>query len=147
VKRWLVSFQTKALKSLRGKPNLCAGSEITGLNFLKAVVLGFLEKPDASLNEMAQSFLDIGVEVTAQGIDERINAFSVAFLRAIFAQVLELFKNKCPAFGCLQQFSAINLVDSSTNLPDNMADEYPGCGRVPASGFENPIGLRLFMAI
>lgn len=106
-------------------------SEITGLGFLKAVVLGFLEKPDSSLNEIAQSFLDVGVEVTAQGIDERINAFSVDFLRRIFLQALEIFKNKCPLpLSVLQQFSAINIVDSSTkSLPENMADEYPGCGR------------------
>lgn len=109
-------------------------SEITGLSFLKAMVLGFLEKSDSSLNEIAQSFLDIGVEVTAQGIDERINAFSVAFLRAIFSQALEIFKNKCPLpISILQQFSAINIVDSSTkSLPENMANEYPGCGRAGA---------------
>ena len=71
-------------------------SEITGLSFLKAVVLGFLEKPDASLNEMAQSFLDLDVSVTPQGIDERINLFSVAFLRALFSQALEIFKVNCP---------------------------------------------------
>ena len=106
-------------------------SEISGLNFLKAMVLGFLEKSDSSLNEIAQSFLDVGVEVTPQGIDERINIFSVAFLRAIFSQALEIFKNKCPLpLSVLQQFSAINIVDSSTkSLPENMADEYPGCGR------------------
>lgn len=109
-------------------------SAITGLNFLKAVVLGFLEKPGSSLNELAQSFLDVGVEVTPQGIDERINAFSVVFLRNLFSQALELFKNKCPLpLSVLQQFSAINIVDSSTkSLPENMADEYPGCGRVGA---------------
>lgn len=109
-------------------------SAITGLNFLKAMVLGFLEKPGSSLNELAQSFLDLGIEVTAQGIDERINAFSVAFLRKLFSQALELFRNKCPLpLSVLQQFSAINLVDSSTkSLPENMADEYPGCGRTGA---------------
>jgi hypothetical protein len=109
-------------------------SAITGLNFLKAMVLGFLEKPGSSLNELAQSFLDVGVEVTPQGIDERINAFSVVFLRTIFSQALELFKNKCPLpLSVLQQFSAINMVDSSTkSLPENMAEEYPGCGRVGA---------------
>jgi hypothetical protein len=33
----------------------------------------------------------------------------------------------------LEQFSAIHIVDSSTkSLPENMADEYPGCGRVGA---------------
>ena len=106
-------------------------SEISGLNFLKAMVLGFLEKSDSSLNAIAQSFLDMGVEVTPQGIDERINIFSVAFLRTIFSQALEIFKNKCPLpVSVLQQFSAINIVDSSTkSLPENMADEYPGCGR------------------
>jgi hypothetical protein len=109
-------------------------SEMTGLGFLKAMVLGFLEKPDASLNEIAQSFLDVGVEISPQGVDQRINAFSVAFLQSIFRQALELFKNKCPLpLSVLQQFSAINLVDSSVkSLPDNMADEYPGCGRVGA---------------
>lgn len=109
-------------------------SEITGVRFLKAVVMGFLEKPGSSLNELAQSFLDLGVEVTAQGIDERINVFSVAFLQAIFRQALALFKNKGRLpLSVLQQFSAINIVDSSTkSLPENMADEYPGCGRVGA---------------
>lgn len=109
-------------------------SEITGVGFLKAVVMGFLEKPGSSLNELAQSFLDLGVEVTAQGIDERINVFSVAFLQAIFCQALERFKNKGRLpLSVLQQFSAINIVDSSTKaLPEHMADEYPGCGRTGA---------------
>lgn len=109
-------------------------SAISGLKFLKAVVMGFLEKSGSSLNELAQSFLDVGVEVTPQGVDDRINAFSVVFLRTIFSQALELFKNKCPLpLSVLQQFSAINIVDSSTkSLPENMAEEYPGCGRVGA---------------
>lgn len=106
-------------------------SAITGLNFLKAVVLGFLEKSGSSLNELAQSFLDVGVEVTPQGVDDRINAFSVAFLRKLLSQALAHFKNKCPLpLSVLQQFSAVNIVDSSTkSLPENMVEEYPGCGR------------------
>ena len=106
-------------------------SAITGVRFLKAMVLGFLEKSGSSLNELAQSFLDVGVEVTPQGVDDRINGFSVVFLRTIFSQALERFKNKCPVpLSVLQQFSAINIVDSSTkSLPENMAEEYPGCGR------------------
>jgi hypothetical protein len=109
-------------------------SAIRGLNFLKAVVLGFLEKSGSSLNELAQSFLDVGVAVTPQGVDERINAFSVVFLRNLFSQALERFRNKCPLpLSVLQQFSAINIVDSSTkSLPENMAEDYPGCGRTGA---------------
>lgn len=105
-------------------------SSISGLNFLKALVLGFLDKADASLNELAQSFLDLGVVVTAQGVDERINRFSVAFLRAVFAQVLAIFKSQCALpVPLLQQFSAIHIVDSSVkSLPESMAHDYPGCG-------------------
>jgi hypothetical protein len=105
-------------------------SNITGINFLKAMVLGFLEKSDASLNGLAQSFLDMGVRVTPQGVDERINPFSVAFLRAVFSQALAIFKSHCPLpLPILQQFSAINILDSSVkSLPESMAEEYPGCG-------------------
>jgi hypothetical protein len=71
-------------------------SEITGVGFVKAVVMGVLEKSGASLNDLAQSFLDLGVEVSVQGIDERINGFRVRFLKAIFSQALELFRNKGP---------------------------------------------------
>ena len=61
-------------------------SPITGQVFLKALVLGFLEKPAASLNEIAQSCLDVGVAVSAQAVDERINAFSVAFIQECFVK-------------------------------------------------------------
>lgn len=105
-------------------------SPITGQVFLKALVLGFLEKPKATLNEIAQSCFDLGVSVTTQAVDERINAFSVAFVREMFCQALMVFKSRQPLkLAILQQFSAINLVDSTTKaLPDDMEADYPGCG-------------------
>ena len=120
-----VEETARATKFVRRKSN------ISGLSFLKALVLGFLENPAGSLNDMAQSFLDLGVGVTPQGIDERINCFSVAFLRALFSQALEIFRVNCPLpLSILQQFTAINIVDSSTKaLPETMAEAYPGCGR------------------
>jgi hypothetical protein len=109
-------------------------SPITGEVFLKALVLGFLEKPRASLNEIAQACLDMGVAVTAQAIDERINASSVAFVQNMFHQALQLFKPHQPLpLAILEQFTSINLVDSTTKaLPDHMATEYPGCGGLSA---------------
>lgn len=105
-------------------------SKLDGLNFLQVSVFGFIENPQGSLNHLAQVSLDLGVEITPQGIDERINEHSVAFLKEMFSQAMETFKNGRPLpLEVLQQFRAINILDSSVKaLPDNMVEEYPGCG-------------------
>jgi hypothetical protein len=107
-------------------------SRLDGLMFLKALVFGFIERPNASLNELAQVCFDLGVEITPQGLDERINAYSVAFLKSIFAQAIEMFQNSLSLpLPTLQQFSAIHIVDSTVKeLPDSLMQEYPGCGGV-----------------
>ena len=54
-------------------------SKLDGLDFLRVLVFGFIENPQGSLNHLAQVSLDLGVEITPQGIDERI---SEAYRRA-----------------------------------------------------------------
>lgn len=112
-------------------------SRLDGLTFLKAFVFGFIENPHASLNGLAQVCFDLGVEITPQGLNERINTYSVDFLKTIFAQAMEMFQNSLPLpLPILQQFTAIHIVDSSVmELPDCLMNEYPGCGGVsgPAS--------------
>jgi hypothetical protein len=105
-------------------------SDLDGPKFLQAVVFGFIENPAASLNHLAQVCLDLGVKITPQGVDERINAYSVAFLSEMFRQATETFKNDLPLpLEVLQSFTAINILDSSVlALPDTMVEEYPGCG-------------------
>jgi hypothetical protein len=105
-------------------------SALNGLNFLKVMVFGYLENPQASLSDLAKVCLDLEVLITPQGLDERVNPFSVAFLKAMYSQAFEMFKNRTPLpLPVLKQFSAINLVDSSVKeLSDSMVAEYPGCG-------------------
>jgi hypothetical protein len=105
-------------------------SKLDGLKFLQILVFGFIENPKGSLNHLAQVSLDLGVEITPQGIDERINEHSVVFLKRLFNQAMETFKNDQPLpLQVLQQFRALNIIDSSVKaLPDNMLEEYPGCG-------------------
>lgn len=107
-------------------------SRLDGLTFLKAMVFGFIERPHASLNGLAQVCFDLGVEITPQGLDERITTNSVAFLKAIFAQAIEMFQNSLPlSLPILQQFTAIRIIDSSVKeLPDCLMNEYAGCGGV-----------------
>lgn len=105
-------------------------SPLDGAIFLRSLVWGCLEQPRATLKHWAQVCLDLGVTITAQGIDERINAYSLAFLQKMFSQAMEQFKNNTPLpLAILQQFTAINLIDSSIQaLPDNLVLEYPGSG-------------------
>jgi len=105
-------------------------SGLDGLKFMQALVFGFIEEPKASLNYLAQVCLDLGVKITPQGIDERINRYSVAFLREMFSRAMETFKNSLPLpLEVLHRFTAINIPDSSVKaLPDNMVEEFPGCG-------------------
>jgi hypothetical protein len=105
-------------------------SPMGGQIFLQVSVFGFIDDPEANLDDLAQVCADLGVEITAQGFDQRINSRAIIFLQEMLSQAIEHFKSETPLpLPLLQQFSAINLVDSTVlSLPDNMVAEYPGSG-------------------
>ena len=105
-------------------------SPLSGLIFLQASVFGFIDDPEANLDDLAGYCADLGVDISAQGLDQRINARTVDFFEVMLSQAIDQFKNSLPLpLPILQQFSAINLVDSTTvSLPETMVAEYPGCG-------------------
>jgi len=105
-------------------------SSLTGPIFLQAMVFACLEHPRLTLNHVAQTCLDLEVVITPQGVDERIGVTSVAFMQTIFARAMVTFINYLPLpLLVVQQFTAVNLMDSSTiPLPEALADEYPGSG-------------------
>jgi len=97
---------------------------------LQISVFGFIDDPEANLDDLAQVCADLDVEISTQGLDQRINPKAVTFLKEMLRQAIGHFKNETALpLPILQQFTAINLVDSTVlNLPANMVDEYPGCG-------------------
>lgn len=105
-------------------------SELRGSVFLQALVFACIEHSRATLNQLAQACLDLGVSISPQGLDERIGAESVAFMKEMFQQAMRTFRNELALpLSILQQFSSLNIVDSSViSLPAAMRDEYPGCG-------------------
>jgi hypothetical protein len=105
-------------------------SKLGGQVFLQALVFGYIENPEASLVDLAQVCCDLGVDITPQGLDERINEHSVNFLKEMFAKAMETFRNTIPLpLFIVQQFNGVNILDSSVlALPDNMAEDYPGSG-------------------
>jgi hypothetical protein len=67
-----------------------------------------------TLSKVAQSCADLGLTITEQGLDQRINQSSVAFIQEMFAEAMRMLVNKQPLLvPVLAQFSAVNLIDSS----------------------------------
>jgi len=105
-------------------------SEMSGQCFLQTMVFGGIEKPQPSLNGWAQVSADLGVQITGQGLDQRITENAVAFLKQMLSQAIGRLKNHVSLpLEVLQQFNGIYLTDSSAiALPDSMAQDYQGSG-------------------
>lgn len=105
-------------------------SELDGQGFLQTMVFGCIEKSQSSLNDLAQVSADLGIKITSQGLDQRITEKAVAFLKQMFSRATAQLKNQAPLpLEILQQFNGVYLTDSSViALPDNMAQDYQGCG-------------------
>jgi hypothetical protein len=105
-------------------------SKVTGAQWVQTLTFGFIETPEATLNQLAQVSTDLGVPVTPQGLEERMTDAAVRFLRSMLGESLKLFRQE-PSLPVelLDRFSAVHLLDSSSvALPAVMADEFPGCG-------------------
>jgi hypothetical protein len=105
-------------------------SPLTGLIFLQALVFGFMKHAKATLTQLAHECSRLGVEISAQGIDERINKEAVEFVKAMCLKAFEHFKSQqALPIAILKQFGKLYLLDSTyKELPAQMAEEYPGAG-------------------
>lgn len=127
----MVQFTGQSVEAIaRATQFVQRASKLKGLVFLQVCVFGFIEKKAPSLNDLAQGCADLGVEISPQGLDQRITPQAVAFLKAMFVQALACFQSQLPLpLGILQQFTGIYITDSSViALPDHMVEAYAGCG-------------------
>jgi len=106
------------------------GPKITGANFAQTLILGFLHDPQASLEALAQFGAEVGLDITAQGLDQRLTERAAGFLQALFEVALAQVVVADPvAIPLLSRFAAVNLEDSSVvGLPDELAHLFGGCG-------------------
>ena len=82
---------------------------------------------------------ELGVEITGQGLDERINEGAVEFMQQQFSKSIEIFRNDSQVeIEILQQFRAVELLDSTTiPLPDRLLEKYSVCaGEGPDSSLK-----------
>jgi hypothetical protein len=112
-------------------------SKLTGAAFVQTLTFGWLARPQATLEELAQTAGAVGVRITPQGLDQRFNQRAADCLRQVLEIAVTRVLTANPvAIPILQRFAAgVSLLDSTTvPLPDALANLWPGCGR--NSGFD-----------
>ena len=116
---------------------------MTGSNFLKTVLFAWLKEKDVSVEGLARTGFDQGLNISAQGLDKRFDARCAAFLKGVleaaFRQLLKVEHTEHSEL--LRKFRAITLADCSTvSLPQELVSHYRGVGR---AGEASEAGVKL----
>lgn len=103
-------------------------SKMSAPLFVETLVLGLLERREASLNELVAVSAELGVAISEPGLQERINCKAVRLLAGVLKKMLERLQNQVPLPGeVLEQFRAIYVLDSSiVTLPKSMQETFAG---------------------
>jgi hypothetical protein len=110
--------------------------KFTCLSLARTFVLGFLQNPDASDEDLAQMAVQCGADVTPQAVEQRHSPKLVQFLEGLFRRgsqrVVGAQRSLAPL---LERFSSVTVLDSSSvTLPDSMQEQFAGCGGSYGSG-------------
>ena len=104
---------------------------VTGSGFVQALVMAFQAKRSASYSEISQSASSLGMPMSAQGMEQRLNESSAQFMKSVLEVAV---KEKVSgitqsAFALLEKFNGVHLRDSSTvSLPEALNETWQGSG-------------------
>ena len=105
--------------------------KLTGASFAQALVFGWLANPQASLEELCQSARVCGVQISPQGLQERLRTpQAAAFLKQLLEQSLNyVVSSEGAEIDHLAQFQGVYLQDSTTiTLPGELYELWRGNG-------------------
>ena len=110
--------------------------KFTCLSLARTFVLGFLHKPDASDEELAQIAVACGAAVTPQAVDQRHTPKLVKFLEELFRRGTKVVVRAQQTLGTiLERFTQVTILDSTTiTVPASLKERFPGCGGSYGSG-------------
>ena len=104
--------------------------KFSALSLARTFVLGFLQNPEASDEDLAQIALTCGVDVTPQAIEQRHTPKLVAFFEQLFRRAVKVVVASNQSLAeILERFASVIILDStSITVPDSLKDRFPGCG-------------------
>ena len=94
------------------------------------LVFGWLNKPDATLDQLCQFGAAVGLTITPQALDQRFTEAAAGFLRRLLAALIEnVISADSAAIAVLQRFRGVFIEDSTiVLLPDELKTEWAGFG-------------------
>lgn len=104
---------------------------VTGSGFVQALLMAFQARRSASYSEISQSASSLGMPMSAQGMEQRLNESSAQFLKSVLEMAV---KEKVSGiagstFPILEKFKGVHLRDSSTiSLPASLKEIWKGSG-------------------
>ncbi|RPI59904.1 MAG: IS4 family transposase [Planctomycetaceae bacterium] len=110
--------------------------KFSGATLLSTLVLTVLQHPKPRLRNYQNTAAQLGVDVTENAIAQRFTPSLVQFLELALKRVLEhTLTADAPGIELLDRFTEVVIGDSTTvALPDEYAEQFPGCGGSHGSG-------------
>lgn len=118
-------FTTDADQAAKDSGMIQRKRKLSGADFVQALVFHWLEKPDATIEEVIED-----LEISEQAFNERFDARAVDCLRRVLERALNrLFAVQPEAIPLLRRFAQVAVEDATVvGLPADLAGEFPGCG-------------------
>ena len=111
--------------------------KFSGADLLQTLVFGWLSHPDASLETLTSIATSRQVYVTDTALHNRFTKSCAHFLHAVFeemASVVVEASHEVPV-ELLSRFQSVVLEESSSiSLPEELAEQWQGCGGSPGKG-------------
>jgi hypothetical protein len=110
--------------------------KFTPLSLARTFVLGHLQNPKASDEQLAQVAVQAGADVTPQAVAQRKTQSLVCFLEGLFRKAIGVVVAADRALApLLERFTGVTVLDSTTiTLPEELAKRFAGCGGRHGSG-------------
>jgi hypothetical protein len=105
--------------------------KVTGSGFIQALVLASQARRCASYSEISQAASSVGMPMSAQGMEQRLNESSARFMKSVLELAIQEKVSGVAqsAFPILQKFNGVHLRDSSTiSLPTTLKETWRGSG-------------------
>jgi len=110
--------------------------KFTPLSLARTFVLGHLQNPRPTDEQLAQIAVQADADVTPQAVAQRKTSHLVGFLEGLFrkASAVVVASNRALA-PLLERFTSVTVLDSTTiTVPEELAERFPGCGGRHGSG-------------